>query len=114
MLKTVAMLTLVSGLFLSGCDQLNPPPKPVKKANTTHRTSHRFVQLTLRPDLAFDTQTGQLCKTWEWSPTGSIDPKHPEAQRTYGEFAPTCLSVYTGFMSGEENLPDPIAEVPVS
>jgi hypothetical protein len=74
------------------------------------------------PDAAFDTQTGQLCRTWDWQlkegeivpkpkmqPTSdgvqftdvpTVDPKaKPHAQTGVGltppgQFSPTCLSLY--------------------
>lgn len=67
---------------------------------------HRFV-LTRYPidaGVAFDTQTGQICRTWEWQPGGKAATPDPDngttPQRQTGEFAPTCLSLYQKYPSG--------------
>lgn len=64
---------------------------------------HRFV-LTKDASVAFDTQTGQICKTWGWEPTGKPLDADPVSgnrpQRQFGEFAPTCLSLYQMYPSG--------------
>lgn len=30
------------------------------------RTNGRFVPVSPGPDIALDTQTGQICRTWDW------------------------------------------------
>jgi hypothetical protein len=54
----------------------------VPQPQTAHRNNeHRFQQVdvastNLRVDLAFDTCTGRVCKTWEWNAQTSDDPFH--------------------------------------
>lgn len=78
------------------------PPKPA----AARPPLHRFVLPRFPADsaIAFDTQTGQICKTWEWFPSGpdpKPDPKTGQSpQRVIGEFAPTCLSIYQKYPSG--------------
>jgi hypothetical protein len=67
---------------------------------------HRFVLTRFPTDngVAFDTQTGQICKTCAWSPVGAGPNPDPVSgstpQRMVGEFAPTCLSLYEKYPSG--------------
>lgn len=91
MKPTLAMLALTFLVTQTGCDILQSPPKPVKKDPVAieQKPTHRFV-LTRNPDVAFDTQTGQLCRTWEW------EPKNPDIP-SFGQFTPTCLSVYATY-----------------
>jgi hypothetical protein len=103
-------------LLFSGCEGLIPESKQIKtKVVKENRVPvRRFVLTKYDAGVAFDTQTGQLCKTWEWTPIGKEPPVDKEsggrAQRTLGEFAPTCVSLYKEFPSGtgttSENLPD--------
>ena len=47
--------------------------------------------------LAFDTQTGQLCRTWDWAPTGKAMPNPITGklgQAADGESTRTCQNVY--------------------
>jgi hypothetical protein len=65
---------------------------------------HRFVLTRTDYDVAFDTQTGQICRTWAWQPLGKPAKPDPESgnapQRKFGEYAPTCLSLYQTYPSG--------------
>ena len=56
----------------------------------------RFEPVPNDANVALDTQTGQLCKTWEWknSKPGRATSEGAGPQVTLGEFAPTCLSLY--------------------
>lgn len=68
--------------------------------------AHRFVLTKFDGGVAFDTQTGQICKTWEWQPIGEpakADANGNRAQRAFGEFAPTCLSLYQEYPSGTDS-----------
>lgn len=107
---TLQIVTLL--LFTaSGCDQLNPPDRNkaalAQKAKSAPRPPlHRFV-LTRDADVAFDTQTGQICRTWPWQPTGQTAKPDPASgnvpQRQLGEFAPTCLDLYRLYPSGPDD-----------
>ena len=69
MLFALAIATLVLAQQLS-CAQ-GGRPTSVKPA-APKPPLHRFI-LTRYPadaSVAFDTQTGQICKTWEWQPVG--------------------------------------------
>lgn len=89
-------------LTVSGCDQLTTSAnssQPKKKVSVKRPVPvHRFVQSTYNSDVAFDTQTGQICKTWAWTPIGQVAKPDPVTgnmpQRALGEFAPTCSSIY--------------------
>ena len=75
---------------------------------------HRFVLTKFNGGVAFDTQTGQICRTWDWESGGEPAKSDPKTgftpQRVFGEFAPTCLSLYQQYPSGtnpqSESLPD--------
>lgn len=99
---TLAVLALVQQ---NSCDSSTPKPAP-KPAAVPKAPLHRFI-LTRFPNdsgVAFDTQTGQICKTWEWAPGGKTADPDPVTgttpQRVIGEFAPTCLSLYVKYPSG--------------
>ena len=118
-----SVMFALSVLMSVGCDNLNRKQdqkkdtiasKPKPKAPRT--PLHRFV-LTRAEDVAFDTQTGQICRTWTWQPVGKAPAPDPVTggapSRKFGEFAPLCLDIYTLYPSGfEESLePDnPITE----
>jgi hypothetical protein len=91
---------LLLALCLFGCDQLTPKPTVTVKIpdQDEHFPTRRFELVTHDADVAFDTQTGQLCKTWDWQPMGKVSKPDPitggSPQRKLGEFAPTCLSLF--------------------
>ncbi len=94
-MKIASILLLSLVLIQQACpsDQPNKAPQ-----HTPQRQSptHRFV-ITRDIDLAFDTQTGQLCRTWDWSPVAPPAKANTEGatpQRVPGELTPTCLSLY--------------------
>lgn len=105
-------------VLFSGCEDVQPakPAKPVKPqiVKENRVPVRRFILTKYDSGVAFDTQTGQLCRTWEWTPVGKESPIDKEtggrAQRLVGEFTPTCLSLYKDFPSGtgttSENLSD--------
>ena len=74
-------IILMSFLFSSsGCDefqQAQQKPKPVKSQTVIENRVpvRRFILTKYNADVAFDTQTGQLCKTWEWEPTAKLTPQ---------------------------------------
>ncbi len=102
-----SLAPLVATVFLLGCDQLTSTPnnKPTKTVTTKENRApvHRFVLTRNESDVAFDTQTGQICRTWEWTPIGKAPKADPETgnspQRKFGEFAPTCISLYQQYPS---------------
>jgi hypothetical protein len=108
--KFLLRVVLSAFVGLSGCDELNQTPnKPVKAvaAKKDNRVPvHRFVLTRNDFDVAFDTQTGQLCRTWDWSPLGKPSKPDPDTggspQRKFGEFAPTCLATYVQYPSGTD------------
>lgn len=55
--------------------------------------SPRFVLTKFAGDMAFDLQTGQTCRTWDWTPTtpGKLDANRNAPEVKYGEFTPTCV-----------------------
>lgn len=62
---------------------------------TIEGPTHRFQLTKFAGGVAFDTQTGQICRTWDWEPSGK--PSDTGAQRSFGEYAPTCLDLYNRF-----------------
>jgi hypothetical protein len=92
----------------SGCDSsgTKPAPTPAVKTVAAKPPLHRFILPRFPADdgVAFDTQTGQICKTWGWQPVGKAATPDPvtgnSPQRIIGEFAPTCLSIYEKYPSG--------------
>jgi hypothetical protein len=102
----------VTLLFLSmtvGCDDIAKgfgytrakATQPTKREPAT--PTHRFVIMNFGADVGFDSQTGQICRTWDWQPLGKIAKPDAETggspQRKFGEFAPTCLSLYQQYPS---------------
>ena len=107
-----ALVLLLSLAVLQGSCPANPPAKPQtqKQSQVPQTPIHRFIP-THDLGLAFDTQTGQLCKTWDWQPLApevKPDKEGKIPQRTYGEFTPTCLSVYKEYPTGTTSS-DPFA-----
>jgi hypothetical protein len=104
------ILFLGSVAFLAeGCEQLSqqvkPTPTPKTQVVRENRVPvRRFILTRNSPDVAFDSQTGQLCRTWEWEPMAKLTAEqeatgvHPE--RKVGEFTPTCKVLYTQYPSG--------------
>jgi hypothetical protein len=91
--------------FLVGCDQMTAVNAQPKKRATVKRAVpvHRFVQSTFNADIAFDTQTGQMCRTWAWEPISASAKPDPVTgrvpQQSAGQFTPTCASVYLSIPS---------------
>jgi hypothetical protein len=87
------LLPLAALLFFSfddGCDQSSQKSQTAapQKSETHSRPIGRFEKLqNFRVDVALDTQTGQLCRTWIWQ---STDRVHPDAY----ENLPVCISLY--------------------
>jgi hypothetical protein len=75
--ETVCLL-LTAGLSV-GCHKQQPPKSIVDQALTGTPKVQRFVVVnnSTMPVgfLALDTQTGRLCKTWDWSLQDGSPPK---------------------------------------
>lgn len=58
-------------------------------------------------DIALDTQTGQLCRTWDWSPSRDQPKSNPALEIKPGQYAPLCITLYNSYPS---NMPkdDPL------
>jgi hypothetical protein len=88
-------------LALQSCDQTTAPKKePTKAAFTPRPGLHRFILTRIGIDVALDTQTGQLCRTWDWPPTAEPPKDKPFAEVKPGEYAPLCLTLYQQYPSG--------------
>src|SRR5438105_2912027 len=105
--KVILTVTLLVLCVALGCDQFNPSQKKaplLSKPRVARYPLHRFAMTRGSADVAFDTQTGQICRTWAWQPTGQSAKLDPvtgnQPQRTLGEFAPTCLALYQQYPSG--------------
>jgi hypothetical protein len=98
-MKCAFALCFLLTIIQSGCptdEKKEEPPKKVAQAPHPQTPTHRFV-LTRDIDLAFDTQTGQLCRTWDWQPVAPQTKPTAEGlmpQRKPGEYTPTCLTLY--------------------
>jgi len=99
-------------LFLSmtvGCDDIAKgfgyvSAKAIQQAKREPATpTHRFATMNFGADVGFDSQTGQICRTWDWKPLGKGAKPDAETgetpQRKFGEFTPTCLSLYQQYPS---------------
>lgn len=85
-------------LALNGCGTATKPERSSRPA------IHRFAIVNRNPDVAFDTQTGQICKTSLWQPVGEQAKPDPAGggtpERIRGEFTPLCLDLYNKYPSG--------------
>jgi len=96
-------------LYQQSCDRSEQNKVPVAARPSPARSLpavHRFTLVPNNYGVAFDTQTGQICRTWDWRLSG----KQPDAdatgyipQRQFGELSPTCMSIYQQFPSGPES-----------
>jgi hypothetical protein len=120
MKKTLATVALTVAIAtLCSCDEVaedlgyvRANSEPIKQTKPERPSpTHRFVLAEHHSDIAFDTVTGQLCRTWDWSlvgPQAKIDPSTGVApQRAEGELAPTCLSLYQEY-AGKTDPADPL------
>jgi hypothetical protein len=105
-MRSVVLMFVMPLIALVGCDDMakgfgyvpaKPDTRPRAKQERLSPT-HRFILTRYGANVALDTETGQLCRTWDWQPTGKgvkTDPftgANPE--RMFGEFTPTCLLLY--------------------
>lgn len=98
-MRLVIVVALIL-LPMTGCEQLakesqpSSRPSPQTSASRSHPIG-RFEKIqNFRVDVALDTQTGQLCKTWVWV---SKDRRSPDPY----EDLPTCDSLYKAFPTAE-------------
>lgn len=98
-LYTLACFTLLS--VQNDCQSEKKPPvqtvQPSHVSRSGSHPTHRFVLAQPLKDVAFDTQTGQLCRTWDWQPVAAENAAGKNGlipERRTGEFTPTCLSIY--------------------
>src|SRR5260370_13115547 len=105
-MKPRSLPFLLPLLILVGFDELNPKAtsnkaKPTIQAKTP--PVHRFVLTRTDEGVAFDTQTGQICRTWNWKLVAKPSKPDPETgnvpQRSFGELTPTCLYLYEQYPS---------------
>lgn len=93
----LGILAVLLLLATVACDQLaketeTGPTRPTE--NRSHPIG-RFEKIqNFRVDVALDTQTGQLCKTWEWQSTNRNSPDPYEN-------LPTCAFLYGNFQTTE-------------
>jgi hypothetical protein len=56
-------------LFPDATNTALPPAPPAPKCATDHRFEKMDVYpMNLRADIALDSCTGQVCRTWDWAP----------------------------------------------
>jgi len=75
--------------------------QPCEKTESTHPDRQRFKTVDvypvgMRPHLALDSDTGQLCRTWNWQTNGGRSPWNR---------LPTCAS-----LSGQPDGPTGVIE----
>jgi hypothetical protein len=102
-----AVLLMAALTPLAGCDNIaNKATTPAKRQDRTSSPTHRFVLSTRDVDLAFDTQTGEVCRTWDWKPIAPPEKPAPDTgaipERKRGEFTPTCLALYEKYRTESE------------
>ena len=106
-------ITALGLILYQSCDVPSEKKKSDSGHPVTHRLTpiHRFILTRYGGnDVAFDTQTGQLCKTWEWEIAGRAltDPNTGRSrQRQSGEFAPPCLTLFEKYPTDGATRPDP-------
>jgi|HubBroStandDraft_2_1064218.scaffolds.fasta_scaffold16163_4 hypothetical protein len=96
-------VALMSAIVLTGCDDLQQAKPPVKPDPPPTVVHHFDPIARSEGNLAVDTATGQMCKTWEWACTKPTyyNPrtKQFEDVSSYGiscsaiENMPTCKSL---------------------
>ena len=64
-IRTVLLLGIT--LPLVGCSTKQPPPSPLKSALAQSPGVQRFIPANSDSSVALDTQTGRLCRTWNWA-----------------------------------------------
>lgn len=93
-MSRVAVLCLLLASIQTGCRRHWTHHK--RLAEHPNPPTQRFA-LTQDIDLAFDTQTGQLCRTWDWTAVAQkLKPTDKGLVPQYkpGQNTSTCLSLY--------------------
>ena len=103
--RTAVLLASLALIPMSGCDNfISAQKKPVAATAKRGPAIHRFTLTRGTSDVAIDSQTGQICRTWDWQVLGKASKPDPLTgnvpERKWGELAPTCLSLYQQFPSG--------------
>src|SRR5579883_1331008 len=86
-------------LFLEDCPNNSQKASPAPPAQVQIQQSQvgRFVLGHASMNVGFDTKTGQICRTWDWSTPGATCANNDCTQiknGNFGEMAPTCLELY--------------------
>jgi|SRR5579872_700617 len=106
MLSTIKTAPFLLAIMASTCDS-KQEPKPAPPG------LHRFTLTHSTEDVAFDTQTGQICRTWDWVPVGGPMPADPVTgvapQTKWGQSTPLCITLYKQHPSGS-SVPNPSEE----
>lgn len=96
----LAACLLALAIFLdqpTGCDQHPKPEAPTAKH---YPPVHRFINVPgsfNATDVALDTVTGQLCRTWVWQYRSDKDPNAGGL-----DTLPTCLSIFQSFPASDQ------------
>jgi hypothetical protein len=104
-------LLFASILALQSCEVPTQQKKEPVKAAAPRPGLHRFILTRFGIDVALDTQTGQLCRTWDWTPTSEAPRTNPLAEVKPGQYAPLCLTLYQQYPSGTG---EPMSIIPES
>ncbi len=68
--KVIPSCVVFSLLSLVACHKEAAPKSPMETALTESPGVQRFMPVQFDDGVALDTQTGRLCKTWNWNYLG--------------------------------------------
>jgi hypothetical protein len=88
-MKSIAAIALTALLMQqTGCEEKRSDPP--KEVHTKSFPIGRFQAITSREaaDVALDTKTGQMCRTWNWDYTGKL------REASGHNDLPLCLSLF--------------------
>jgi hypothetical protein len=115
--KSVVVIFMLA-LATAGCDNFNLQGRKaapaLRKPKPATGPLHRFVLTRFGQDTAFDTQTGQLCRTWDWLPAGAPRTGNEALEKKPGQFTPLCLTLYQQFPSGPDDGTQTVEEEPAA
>jgi hypothetical protein len=94
----VLFVPMAAFMLLQSCDVLTDQKKGAAKSGRPGL--HRFSITRLGVDIALDTQTGQLCRTWDWLATAKPPSENTALEMKPGQYAPLCLTLYEKYPSG--------------
>jgi hypothetical protein len=92
-MKFAVVIGLAILLAQNDCDssKQNSPPVQQSAEKKPPHPINRFEKLqNFRVDVALDTKTGQLCKTWQWISTNRQNPDSYED-------LPLCIALYNQY-----------------